>query len=210
MPTPPLPTKKYAAIVIDPPWQYNSSRALVGNGGRGDDNGRVKLMKQVDVESHYNTMSLEELERLELPAKDNCLLFMWVTNPFLCDGSGPRIVKKWGFTPKSVITWAKTQQGNSQPSMKTGHWFRSASEHVIFAVKGTIKRPNDFPPLPTWFPCERLGHSVKPTKIHEYAELATPEGPWLEMFARDYYPNWDSWGNEVPSLFEELVIREGD
>lgn len=187
---------KYRAIITDPPWQYGSPRALVGNGGRGSDG--AERIVQADVTSQYKTMSLQELMALSIPAADNCLLFMWVTNPFLCDGSGPSVVKSWGFTPKTVITWAKMQSDGKTPSMKTGHWFRSASEHVIVAVRGHVPRPGDFPALPTWFGFKRLTHSVKPDIIHEYAELAVPGGPYLEMFARRARSGWDAWGDEVP------------
>jgi N6-adenosine-specific RNA methylase IME4 len=187
--------KKYQAIIADPPWQYGHPRALVGNGGRGSE-GAASII-QADVSQHYDTMDIESICRLNVPADDDCLLFMWITNPFLCDGSGVRVVTAWGFEPKTVLTWAKVQANDNTPSMKTGHWFRSASEHVIFAVRGNIKRPEKFPAIPTWFPHKRMPHSVKPNRIHEYAELAAPNGPWLEMFARRPHDGWDVWGNEV-------------
>lgn len=187
---------KFAVIIADPPWEYDSPRALVGNGGRGDF--RISEMTQVDVSAHYKTMSLEEICSLQLPAADNSFLFMWITNPFLCDGSGVKVVKAWGFVPKTIITWAKIKADAFVPSMKTGHWFRSASEHVIFAVRGACRRPIDYPALPTWFAAPRGAHSVKPDRIHEYAELIAPQGPWLEMFARRSRPGWYLWGNEVP------------
>jgi N6-adenosine-specific RNA methylase IME4 len=187
---------RYAAIIADPPWRYGSPRALVGNGGRGYFEGCESLV-QVDVSKKYPTMSLDELFKLEIPAAPDCILFMWVTNPFLCDGSGPAVAKAWGFEPKTVLTWSKVQADGVTPSMKTGHWFRSASEHVIFAVRGNVKRPKAFPAIATWFPDKRLPHSVKPDCIHNYAEIAAPNGPWLEMFARRVHAGWDSWGDEV-------------
>lgn len=189
--------KKYTAIIADPPWRYGSPKALVGNGGRGSLN--IEKMKQVDVEAHYETMSLADIKSLPVPAAASSFLFLWVTNPFLCDGSGPDVVKAWGYTPKSVITWAKVQSDGSTPSMKTGHWLRSASEHVILGVRGDVRRSVGFPALPTWFSALRAPHSVKPDKIHDYAELMAPSGPWLEMFARRSRPGWDMWGKEAPT-----------
>ncbi len=188
---------KYQAIIADPPWQYGSPRALVGNGGRGSD-GAASII-QADVEQHYSTMSLDEIKDLRIPADKNSLLFMWVTNPFLCDGSGSDVVKAWGFEPKGIITWAKVQADKITPSMKTGWWFRSASEHVIFATRGNVRRPEGFPAIATWFPHTRLPHSKKPSIIHQYAEMAFPEGRYLEMFARETRLGWDSWGNQVPN-----------
>lgn len=192
--------KLYGAIIADPPWEYDSPKALVGNGGRGSV-GAAQII-QADVNSHYNTMSLDALKSLKIPAARDCLLYMWVTNPFLADGSGADVVRAWGFTPKTVLTWAKIQQDGITPSMKTGHWFRSASEHVIVAIRGRIPRPEGYPALPTWFPSGRLPHSVKPDRIHEYAELAVPNGPWLEMFARRARPGWDLFGNQAPDSIQ--------
>lgn len=187
--------RRYSAIIADPPWRYSNPRALVGNGGRGG--GGADKIVQADVDQHYATLPLDEICALPIPAADDCLLFLWVTNSFLCDGSAARVVRAWGFNPKTVITWAKVQKHAAVPSMKSGHWFRSASEHVVFAVRGHVRRPAAYPSLPTWFPHPRLSHSVKPDTIHEYVQLAAPAGPWLEMFARRTRPGWDAWGDEI-------------
>lgn len=194
--------RRYPAIIADPPWQYDSPRALVGNGGRGAE-GAAEII-QADVSDHYGTMSIEELRALSIPATQNSVIFMWTTNPFLCDGTASALVKAWGFTPKTVLTWAKTKAGEHTPSMKTGHWFRSASEHVIFAVKGAVKRPTGFPAIATWFPHVRLPHSVKPERVHEFAEAVCPDGPWLEMFARRARRGWDTWGNGIAAKSDDL------
>lgn len=92
----------YSAIIADPPWQYGSPRALVGNGGRGAQDGKAAQIIQADVEAHYETMSLDQLKMLTIPAEKDAILFMWVTNPFLCDGSGPAVVKAWGWLEESM------------------------------------------------------------------------------------------------------------
>lgn len=192
----------YRAIIIDPPWRYDSPQALVGT---IKNDGTPSI--QVNVENHYPTMSIDELKSLRIPAASDCMLFMWVTNPFLCNGIGPDLVKSWGFKPKTVLTWAKVQADGKTPSMRVGHWFRSASEHVIVATKGNVFRPEGYPALPTWFPHVRLAHSVKPDTVHEWAEMAVPDGPWLEMFARRRRESWDVWGNEAPRLEWPVLWR---
>ena len=192
--------KTYSAILADPPWQYDSPAAIFANIKKDGSIG-----KSVNLNNHYNMMSQEELMSLPIPASKDCLLFLWVTNPFLCDGSGAEVVKAWGFTPKTVITWAKVQADGRTPSMRNGHWFRSASEHIIFAVKGKVKRPTGYPCLPTWQPHKRLGHSVKPDLFYDYVEAACPNGPWLEMFCRRERKNWDCWGNEVEPAKSDLT-----
>lgn len=193
-----LPAGEFAVIMADPPWQYDSPRAIVGNGGRGGEG--AAAIVQADVGAHYSTMTLDEIKALPVAAAaaHDALLFLWTTNPFLADGSAADVVRAWGFTPKSVFTWAKVQADGRTPSMKTGHWFRSASEHFIFATRGRPRRLGDFPALPTWRPHGRLPHSVKPTAFYEMVERFA-EGPCLEMFARGAprTPRWTVWGNEA-------------
>lgn len=55
---------KYKTILADPPWPYNSPKAIVGNGGRGSLN--AKNIIQVDVERHYDTMTLEAIQNLQI------------------------------------------------------------------------------------------------------------------------------------------------
>ena len=197
------PGVKYGVVIADPPWQYKSPSALDISNPLIDGSRRSI---SVSLQNHYPTMRLDDIKNLQVPSAKEALLFLWITNPMLADGVGTDVVRAWGFTPTSVITWAKTNSVNDGvgffeipmvPSMKVGHWFRSASEHVIFAVKGQPKRPENWPAIPTWFSHPRTPHSVKPNVIHEYAEKAMPQGPFLEMFARRAYKGWDVWGNEI-------------
>lgn len=195
---------RFDVIMADPPWEYDRPRALVGNGGRGG-KGAASIV-QADVEQHYQTMPLEKIKGLPVArvAANDSLLFLWTTNPFLADGSAADVVRAWGFRPTSVLTWAKVQADGRSPSMKTGHWFRSASEHIIFATRGHVRRPDPFEALPTWLPGPRLAHSVKPEIFHEMAEKTIPNGSYLELFARrgPRGERWAVWGNEVSSTFE--------
>lgn len=200
MTTTKLKTVPFHAVMADPPWPYDSPRALVGNGGRGSMKGKASLMTQVDVTQHYKTMSLEKIMALPVASKmaDDALLFLWVTNAYLADGRGSDVVRAWGFKPKTVITWAKTKAGSgNEPSMKVGHWFRGATEHIILGVRGKPKRPVNYPPMPTWHPHPRLAHSVKPEDFYLMVER-TCSGPWLELFARrPPRDGWTIWGDEV-------------
>ena len=79
--------KKYSVIYADPPWRYRvySKKGL----GRS-------------AESHYPTMSLEEIKALpigELAAKD-CVLFMWITFP--CMQEAFQVLEAWGFEYKTT------------------------------------------------------------------------------------------------------------
>ena len=78
--------------------------------------------------------------------------------------------------------------------MKTGYWFRGATEHCLFAVRG-ILRLVETVAEPTLWLWPRLPHSVKPDAFYDLVERVSP-GPRLELFARTQRLGWDSWGNE--------------
>lgn len=194
-------TRLYSLIMADPAWPYDNSRAIVGNGGRGAE-GAAEII-QVDVNDHYPTMTFEGICNLNVQnlCEKDALLLLWVTNAYLADGKGAQVVRDWGFTPKSVLTWGKSKEDGS-PSMKTGHWLRGATEHLILGTRGHPKRPDRLKasPIPTWIPAKRTPHSVKPSEFYDIAEKMT-DGLILEMFARRPPRNerWDVWGNEVTS-----------
>lgn len=185
-------TPPYATIVADPPWPYdttvNGTAALPrsikkdGQVGRGVGNFR------------YSTMPIADL--CAMPVRDlaapNAHLYLWVTNSFMVEGH--QIARAWGFKPKTVLTWVKTQQDNPcRVSMKTGYYFRGATEHVIFAVKGSLPLATT-EGMPTAYLWPRVAaHSVKPAAFGDLVEKVSP-GPYLELFARQPRLGWDSWG----------------
>ena len=84
---------KYQVIYADPPWAY---RVWSKKG-----NGR-------SAESHYPTMSIEEIADLPVKklADENCALFLWVTFPLLREIW--KVIDAWGFIYKSVaFVWIK-------------------------------------------------------------------------------------------------------
>ncbi len=186
--------RKYATILADPPWPYASPRAVVGNGGRGSAGGRARNMIQVDVTSRYRTMSVEAIKRLPVHdlAAEAAHLYLWTTNAFMVEAH--EVARAWGFQPKTILTWVKVRHQDGQPSMKAGYWYRSATEHIVFAVRGKQRLLG--PAVPTAFLLPRLPHSVKPEFFCELIEEQSP-GPYLELFARHLRPGWDSWGDEI-------------
>jgi len=50
---------------------------------------------------------------------------------------------------------------------------------------------------------ERREHSRKPDIIRDEIKRMFPECKRLELFARQQYPGWDAWGNEVDKFTEE-------
>lgn len=183
----------YGTIIVDPPWPYNDEGGPTGNAGRGRPG---KKIVQVGIANHYPPMSVDELRRLPVGqiAAPDAVLFLWTTNAFMVETH--ELAVGWGFRPNTILTWGKVKADRDEPSMKTGHWFRGATEHIVFAVRGRPPRPSVA--LPTLHLYPRSNHSTKPSLFVVLAEQVGPP-PRIELFARRVRPGWDRWGNEVES-----------
>ena len=114
--------KKYSVIYADPPWRYRvySKKGL----GRS-------------AESHYPTMSLEDIKALpigELAAKD-CALFMWITFP--CMQEAFQVLEAWGFEYKTTaFVWIKQNRVSDSRRLLSGS-SRTGCPTVSFGAWGT-------------------------------------------------------------------------
>lgn len=182
----------YSTIVADPPWPYDTSTkgtsALPHTVKRDG-----SIARGVD-DMGYSVMSIADLCAMPVRnvADTNAHLYLWVTNSFMEEGYA--IARAWGFRPKTILTWVKTHQDDpARVSMKTGYYFRGATEHVIFAVRGSLQLQTD-EGQPTAYLWPRIGaHSVKPDSFGDLVERCSP-GPYLELFCRRPRLGWDSWG----------------
>ena len=111
-----LPEGVFEVIVIDPPWPY-------GNSDHYDP-------ANFRATTPYLEMSLEELADLEIPAAEDCVLWLWTTHRFMRHAFP--LLDSWGFQDKVIVTWKKDRFG-------VGKWLRSQSEFCIMAVKGRPK-----------------------------------------------------------------------
>jgi len=128
---------------------------------------------------------MQELCALEVPAADDCHLWLWVTNPFMRQGF--EVLDAWGFEYRTTLTWCKPQIG-------LGNYLRSATEHVLFATRGSL--PIERRDVPTFFTANRGRHSEKPDEFYEIAMTCSP-GPRLEMFSRKRRDGFEAWGLEA-------------
>ncbi len=185
--------KKYSVIYCDPPWAYR----VWSKKGSGR-----------SAESHYSTMSLEDIKALpvgDLADKD-CALFMWITFPLLNEAFN--VLDAWGFTYKSVaFVWVK--QNKKTPSLfwGMGYWTRANAELCIIATKGSPKRQSCGVHQVIMSPIEE--HSKKPDETRERIVELMGDVPRIELFARQKAPGWDVWGNEAPDSVElpEMEVK---
>jgi len=165
------PIGKYDVIVIDPPWNYQDDSVYDAKGFRGT--------------CPYPTMTIDQIKNINLPAKDNCVLWLWTTNKhiFYCKD----ILDKWGFEIKSILTWDKE-------NIAIGRWLRSQTEHCILAIKGKPYYQNT--KYGTLLREKRTKHSKKPDSFYKMVDEICG-GRKLDYFARSKREGWDSWGDEI-------------
>lgn len=177
--------QKYGAILIDPPWAFK----VYSDRGKGR-----------SAENHYPVMGLDALKVLPVPSimADDCAVFMWTTWPNLLDAL--ELGKAWGLIYKTcAFTWAKTNRKSPGFFMGMGYWTRANTEPCLLFTKGSPKRKSR---SVRQLVVEAVRHhSQKPDRI--YCDIQSlVDGPYLEVFARQTWPGWACWGNEVESTVE--------
>jgi len=187
----------YTTIVADPPWPYKATRPF-GATKEHRPNSYDRLTSGPSSRLRYGVMSVDEIAALNPPASDAAHLYLWFTNSFAVEAH--EISKAWGFEPKTILTWTKIRAADGQPSMKMGYYFRGATEHILFGVRGKLRLRAERA-LPTAYLWPRLPHSVKPEQFYALVEEASP-GPYLELFARRNRLGWDAWGDQCISNVE--------
>lgn len=164
------PNGLFDVIAIDPPWNYGTSF---------DADGRR-------VANPYPEMTQEQLKALEIPAKDNCVMFLWTTQKFIWDAK--ELLDTWGFTYRSMIVWDKEKIG-------MGDLIRMQCEFCLVGIKGSpVFKDNhsvrDIIREP------RREHSRKPEEFYRIVDSLCA-GRKLDFFSREERTGWVSYGNDT-------------
>lgn len=172
----------YKTIYADPPWNERGAGKIKRGAGR-----------------HYELMKTEEIVDMKdfvegLMHPEGCHLYLWTTNNFLKDGL--RVMEEWGFEYITTITWMKKGMG-------LGQYYRGLTEHCLF---GATPERLPYRELPsgkraqgkTGFIEEKGEHSEKPEQMRRWIEEVS-HPPRIELFAREKYEEWDTWGKEAPN-----------
>ena len=164
-----LPEGVFEVIVIDPPWPYGTEYSPTGR----------------RAANPYPEMPLEEIENINLPSAENCILWLWTTHKFMRNSF--EILDKWGFRDVAILTWVKDRMG-------LGTWLRSQSEFCIMAVKGTpkVNLTNET----TVLNAPMREHSRKPDEFYSMVDSLSI-GRKLEYFSREKREGWEIYGNDT-------------
>ena len=188
---PSLPNKKYDVIYADPPWDYGGKLQFDKSSKGVDD---LDPNKKIFISSacfKYPTLKTSELKKLQLNsiAKDDCLLFMWTTNPHL--EQALELGRAWGFEYRTVaFVWDKM---NHNP----GQYTLSNCELCLLFKKGRIPSPRGARNVQQLVRVPRGKHSEKPIEVLHGITKMFPTQDKIELFARSNNDGWDSWGLDV-------------
>jgi N6-adenosine-specific RNA methylase IME4 len=178
----------YKVIVADPPWRYS----VFSPKGEGRSATR-----------HYATMRLADIKAMPVEglAATDCHLFLWSTGPNLAQSF--EVIEAWGFQYSSLaFTWAKLNPkapvdgGWHYASFHVGmgHTTRKNAEFCLLGRRGSPKRLSKA--VRELIISPRREHSRKPDESYARIE-AYAAGPYVDLFARERRPGWDSWGDQT-------------
>jgi len=163
----------YRVIVADPPWPYEIRKEDPSHRGIHP----------------YPSMSIAQICALNVAsiAHEDCILWLWTTNHHMREAFGT--LDAWGFTQKTILTWAKDKMG-------VGDWLRGKTEHCLLAVRG--KPIVDLKNQTTLMEGAVRKHSQKPTEFYDVVEALCPAPRYAYLFSRyRHNEKWDCHGDEV-------------
>ncbi len=172
--------RRYEIIYADPPWTYRDQ----AHAGRRGVSYKYPVMRDREVAS---------LPVGEIAAED-AVLFLWVTWPKLPEALP--VLSAWGFEYRTVgFVWVKRNARRRTLFWGMGNWTRANTEPCLLATRGQPKRVSGGVHQVIESPVAR--HSRKPDVVRERIVALMGNVPRIELFARELFPGWDAWGNEV-------------
>jgi len=186
-------------IIADPPWDFQTR----------SDKGHRKSQHR-----HYDVMGFDDLAALPVSSlgRGDCILMMWACWPSLPKALD--VLAAWGFRYVTGGSWHKrTTHGKS--GFGTGYVMRSATEPFLIGTLGSpltarnirnVIETNDLDQIDAL----RREHSRKPDEQYDIMDRLSPRAlRRLELFARQPWPGWDAWGNQIDKFDETPSARGG-
>lgn len=159
--------------------------------------------KEVNRKTGAGIETIIEQTPVKSMAAENAHLYLWATNPKLPFAF--EIMRAWGFEYKTTLTWVKTTAAGSVHGGGMGWFYRGATEHVLFGVKGTkpipsaARKANVVMAPPT-------EHSEKPVAFYELLRnIYDRTERMVDLYARRAHERFDAWGLEASN--ETAICR---
>lgn len=201
---PKLPTEKFDIIYADPPWHYGG-KLQFDKSSKSKEN--IDLSRNIFVSTadfKYPTLKTSELMKLPIQeiANDDCLLFMWTSNPHLTQAI--ELGEAWGFKYRTVaFVWDKMVHNPGQYTL-------SYCELCLLFKRGKIPTPRGARNIQQLVRSPRGKHSEKPLEVMQGIEKMFPTQKRIELFARKKFDGWSVWGLDIinKSPIEQTKINE--
>lgn len=144
----------------------------------------------------YRTMDFDEIAALPVGdlAEPQSHLYLWCPNALLLEAL--TTLKAWGFTYKTNLVWYKVRKDGGPDGRGVGFYFRNVTELLLFGVRGKLRTLKPGRRQVNMIVTRKEEHSRKPEAAYEIIEACSP-GPFVELFARQRRPGWESWGDQV-------------
>jgi len=169
------------AILVDPPWRFR----VWSRKGEGR-----------SACQHYPTnLTLSDLASLPVGAVAalDCWLFLWSTTPML--PAALWLMEQWGFIYSgNGFAWVKLNPGGVGFHTGLGFTTRKNIELCLLGKRGKPRRRSAS--VRELIVAPRREHSRKPDEVYSRIE-ALCIGPYVELFARQQWPGWFAWGDQV-------------
>ena len=181
---PDFPEKQFDIIYADPPWDYGGKLQFDKSSKSADE---IDLAKKIFISSasfKYPTLKLDALKLMPIHAiaKENCLLFMWVTSPHLAQAIS--LGQEWGFEYRTVaFIWDKMVHNPGQYTL-------SNCELCLVFKRGKIPQPRGARNVQQLIRSPRRAHSMKPDEVRKAIEKMFPSQEKIELFARRKCCEW--------------------
>jgi N6-adenosine-specific RNA methylase IME4 len=176
---------QFDVILADPPWRYSSPAAL----NIKNDTWRASAI----IENHYDTMDIEEIKNIIIPASKNSMLFLWATSPLLPDAL--EVMGAWGYKYKTSAVWHKLPGNGIGAGL--GFYFIIDHEFLLLGVRGNYGKPLPENRAKSVIESKKRTHSQKPDAVYQIIEQMFPDASKIELFARARREGWAAWGNQL-------------
>jgi N6-adenosine-specific RNA methylase IME4 len=196
---PDFPDKRFDIIYADPPWHYNGKMQFDKSGKTADNMDWKRPIFISSASFKYPTLTLDELKSMPVQeiAKDDCLLFMWTSNPHLAQAI--ELGKAWEFEYRTVaFVWDKL-------SHNPGKYTLSNCELCLVLKRGRIPQPRGARNIQQLVRSPRKEHSEKPIEVMQAIERMFPTQERIELFARTKARGWSAWGLDMLPETKETV-----
>ena len=183
-------------LCADPPWHAKDQLPGPGRGAAKN----YRTMPFAKIESFLADEGLAPL------IHHDAWLFMWRVS--WAQEEALRVVRAWGFVPKSEIVWIKLRRSGKR-HFGMGRYVRIGHETCIIAARGKALQLRRSASIPSVFDApmpvdadDKIIHSAKPERFREIVEELVC-GPYLELFARTRRVGWTVMGDDVDGRMPE-------